>query len=181
MFGKTKSQPSEAGVIWRGGARKRRGFSPKAETERHGLCDDAMAITYNNLYLDIRQQLKKAGMPLKEGVLTVEDMVATYDCVAGVNGGGFEDPNGAGKGGIPKGMVVVNGETDYCVEGRSYEFVGFDDQYVLHTGKMTPEDARNKNILVIGGSGSGKTRFFVKPNLMQMHRRLLKNILMVQL
>ena len=31
------------------------------------------------------------------------------------------------------------------------------------------EYARNKNILVIGGSGSGKTRFFVKPNLMQMH------------
>ena len=29
--------------------------------------------------------------------------------------------------------------------------------------------ARNKNILVVGGSGSGKTRFFVKPNLMQMH------------
>ncbi|MCM1224212.1 MAG: type IV secretory system conjugative DNA transfer family protein, partial [Lachnospiraceae bacterium] len=29
--------------------------------------------------------------------------------------------------------------------------------------------ARNKNVLVIGGSGSGKTRFFVKPNLMQMH------------
>lgn len=32
-----------------------------------------------------------------------------------------------------------------------------------------PKFARNKNILVIGGSGSGKTRFFVKPNLMQMH------------
>ena len=31
------------------------------------------------------------------------------------------------------------------------------------------EYARNKNILIIGGSGSGKTRFFVKPNLMQMH------------
>ena len=29
--------------------------------------------------------------------------------------------------------------------------------------------ARNKNVLVIGGSGSGKTRFFVKPNLMQLH------------
>ena len=29
--------------------------------------------------------------------------------------------------------------------------------------------ARNKNVLVIGGSGSGKTRFYVKPNLMQMH------------
>ncbi|MDL2288221.1 type IV secretory system conjugative DNA transfer family protein, partial [Oscillospiraceae bacterium OttesenSCG-928-F05] len=32
-----------------------------------------------------------------------------------------------------------------------------------------PKYARNKNILVIGGSGSGKTRFFAKPNLMQMH------------
>lgn len=32
-----------------------------------------------------------------------------------------------------------------------------------------PKYARNKNILVIGGSGSGKTRFFIKPNLMQMH------------
>ena len=36
--------------------------------------------------------------------------------------------------------------------------------YLIH-----PKFARNKNILVIGGSGSGKTRFFVKPNLMQMH------------
>ena len=33
----------------------------------------------------------------------------------------------------------------------------------------SPKYARNKNILVIGGSGSGKTRFFVKPNIMQMH------------
>lgn len=32
-----------------------------------------------------------------------------------------------------------------------------------------PKYARNKNILVVGGSGSGKTRFFVKPNIMQMH------------
>lgn len=40
----------------------------------------------------------------------------------------------------------------------------------LTIGKPSaPKFARNKNILVIGGSGSGKTRFFVKPNLMQMH------------
>ena len=32
-----------------------------------------------------------------------------------------------------------------------------------------PKYARNKNVIVIGGSGSGKTRFFLKPNLMQMH------------
>mgnify|MGYP001294443480 FL=1 len=40
----------------------------------------------------------------------------------------------------------------------------------LTMGKPShPKYARNKNILVIGGSGSGKTRFFVNPNLMQMH------------
>ena len=40
----------------------------------------------------------------------------------------------------------------------------------LTMGKPShPKYARNKNILIVGGSGSGKTRFFVKPNLMQMH------------
>lgn len=40
----------------------------------------------------------------------------------------------------------------------------------LTMGKPSaPKYARNKNVIVIGGSGSGKTRFFVKPNLMQMH------------
>jgi len=32
-----------------------------------------------------------------------------------------------------------------------------------------PKTARNKNVMVVGGSGSGKTRFFIKPNLMQLH------------
>ena len=39
----------------------------------------------------------------------------------------------------------------------------------MNSRPKQPKYARNKNILVIGGSGSGKTRFFVKPNLMQMH------------
>ncbi|MBQ9278834.1 MAG: type IV secretory system conjugative DNA transfer family protein [Lachnospiraceae bacterium] len=34
-----------------------------------------------------------------------------------------------------------------------------------------PKYARNKNIIVVGGSGSGKTRFYVKPNIMQMHKK----------
>ena len=77
---------------------------------------------------------------------TVEKMVGEYDCVAGVNGGGFVDVNGAGNGGTPNGMIVVDGETKYCSENTKYEFVGFDDHYVLHTGKMTPAEAREKNI-----------------------------------
>lgn len=40
----------------------------------------------------------------------------------------------------------------------------------LTMGKpISPKYARNKNVEVIGGSGSGKTRFFIKPNIMQMH------------
>ena len=39
----------------------------------------------------------------------------------------------------------------------------------MESRPKSPKYARNKNILVIGGSGSGKTRFFVKPNLMQLH------------
>lgn len=43
-------------------------------------------------------------------------------------------------------------------------------EHLMMNGRpKNPKYARNKNILVIGGSGSGKTRFFVKPNLMQMH------------
>ena len=43
------------------------------------------------------------------------------------------------------------------------------ERITMSSRPKQPKYARNKNILVIGGSGSGKTRFFVKPNLMQMH------------
>ena len=43
------------------------------------------------------------------------------------------------------------------------------EQLTMSSRPKNPKYARNKNILVIGGSGSGKTRFFVKPSLMQMH------------
>ena len=43
------------------------------------------------------------------------------------------------------------------------------ERLMMSNRPKNPKYARNKNILVIGGSGSGKTRFFVKPNLMQLH------------
>lgn len=43
------------------------------------------------------------------------------------------------------------------------------ERLMMSNRPKQPKYARNKNVLVIGGSGSGKTRFFVKPNLMQMH------------
>ena len=42
------------------------------------------------------------------------------------------------------------------------------ERLTMNSRPINPKFARNKNVLVIGGSGSGKTRFFVKPNLMQM-------------
>ena len=43
------------------------------------------------------------------------------------------------------------------------------ERLMMDSRPKNPKYARNKNVVVIGGSGSGKTRFFVKPNLMQMH------------
>ena len=43
------------------------------------------------------------------------------------------------------------------------------ERLTMNSRPKIPKYARNKNVLVVGGSGSGKTRFFVKPNLMQMH------------
>ncbi|HGA2455161.1 TPA: VirD4-like conjugal transfer protein, CD1115 family [Streptococcus agalactiae] len=43
------------------------------------------------------------------------------------------------------------------------------ERLTMNGRPSNPKYARNKNVLVIGGSGSGKTRFYVKPNLMQMH------------
>ena len=43
------------------------------------------------------------------------------------------------------------------------------ERLTMSSRPKNPKYARNKNVLVIGGSGSGKTRFWLKPNLMQMH------------
>lgn len=43
------------------------------------------------------------------------------------------------------------------------------ERLTMNSRPSNPKYARNKNVLVIGGSGSGKTRFWLKPNLMQMH------------
>lgn len=76
--------------------------------------------------------------------LTVEDMVSTYHCIAGINGGGFLDENGQGSGGTPDGMIVVNGKASYGSSSNS--FVGFDEDYILHTGSITAAQAEESGI-----------------------------------
>lgn len=43
------------------------------------------------------------------------------------------------------------------------------ERLTMNGRPVQPKHARNKNVLVVGGSGSGKTRFFIKPNILQMH------------
>lgn len=71
------------------------------------------------------------------------------------------------------GSAIWGGEKDiepymdnYCPENN---VILTKTEFLTMGRPSAPKFARNKNILVIGGSGSGKTRFFVKPNLMQMH------------
>lgn len=71
------------------------------------------------------------------------------------------------------GSAIWGGEKDiepymdiYCPENN---VILTKTEFLTMGSPSAPKFARNKNILVIGGSGSSKTRFFVKPKLMQMH------------
>lgn len=77
---------------------------------------------------------------------TVADMVKKYDAVAGINAGGFYDPNGTGNGSIPDTMVVTGGQVYYGELGSANGFVGFDSNHILHTGNFTPADVKAKDI-----------------------------------
>lgn len=77
---------------------------------------------------------------------TVADMVAKFDAVAGINAGGFEDPEGRGNGSIPNTMVVYEGKIHYDYKGVQDGFVGIDENHILHVGKLTPKDVTERNI-----------------------------------
>jgi len=73
---------------------------------------------------------------------TVEQMVKYYDAVAGINAGGFYDPDGNGDGSIPDSLIVFNGSAYYGSLGSGVGFAGFDGDHVLHvSSKMTEGEA----------------------------------------
>ncbi|MBE6916874.1 MAG: phosphodiester glycosidase family protein [Ruminococcaceae bacterium] len=77
---------------------------------------------------------------------TVAEMVEEFDAVAGINAGGFDDPNGEGNGSIPDTLVVNNGHIYYPENGVQEGFVGFDSNHIMHVGMFTPDQIRDKNI-----------------------------------
>lgn len=71
----------------------------------------------------------------------VVDMIASYGAIAGVNAGGFEDPKGAGDGGIPKGVVISEGTLRYGNLNTTYEIIGMNQDNILVVGSMTAQKA----------------------------------------
>lgn len=78
---------------------------------------------------------------------TVAEMVEHFDAVAGLNAGGFEDPNGSGNGSIPDSLVVYDGQVYFAGSGCRGGFVGLDAEGYLHVAsRITAAEIEEKNI-----------------------------------
>ena len=77
---------------------------------------------------------------------TVEEMVGVFDGVAGINAGGFYDPDGTGNGSVPDSLTVVDGEIYYSHLGTRDGFAGLDSNHILHVGKLTEAEIRERDI-----------------------------------
>lgn len=78
--------------------------------------------------------------------LTLDKMVEKYDAAGGVNGGGFDDPGGNGKGGIPTGIVITDGKMIWGDASTMAHVAGFDADGILQVGYMSGQDALNRKI-----------------------------------
>lgn len=74
-------------------------------------------------------------------------MCERYGAVGGINGGAYYDVNGAGLGGTPQGLTIIDGVCYDDADGGVCSFVGFDANHILHTGYMTYADAQAKGIV----------------------------------
>ena len=78
---------------------------------------------------------------------TVAEMVEHFDAVAGINAGGFHDPNGSGNGSIPDTLVVYEGKVYYENNGTRTGFVGFDSNHIMHVAtRITSAEIKEKDI-----------------------------------
>lgn len=102
---------------------------------------------------------------------TVTEQAQSYGAILATNGGGFEDPNGTGNGGIPIGIVIHEGQIVWGSASKTYEVIGFDYDNKLVVGNMTGQQAVDRGVRdalsfgpvlivngepsVVNGSGSG--------------------------
>lgn len=84
---------------------------------------------------------------------TVAQYVEMFDAVAGINGGGFEDPNGQGNGSMPDCAIVSGGEIYCSWQGIGKGFVGIDQNNILQVGFTGTEELKTRQIR--DGTGYG--------------------------
>lgn len=78
----------------------------------------------------------------------VSQFVKEAGAIAGINGGGFVDTNGTGRGGCPLGIVIKDGRAWYGAgSSTKYSIVGFDKEHKLVIGKMTGKEALKKGVV----------------------------------
>lgn len=112
---------------------------------------DLKASTYKGKMLIVHNpQLVQVGSidSFGETGITLSQFLNKYNAIACTNAGGFEDEGGTGKGGIPDGIVIKNGQIVYGSAGGYYSgVVGFDSNGFLHVGNMTGSEALSAGIV----------------------------------
>lgn len=83
-----------------------------------------------------------AGAPGK----TIHQIAKAYNATAALNGGGFEDKNGTGDGGIPIGLVITEGNFVWGDQSKKYDVIGFNSDNILIVGNMTGKQALDAGI-----------------------------------
>ena len=86
------------------------------------------------------------GFVLDGGGMTLSAIVDKYDCVAGINGGKYEDEAGLGLGGMPQGIVISEGQLMMGDMNSTYGVYGFTNDNVLVVGNMTAATALSMGV-----------------------------------
>ena len=79
--------------------------------------------------------------PEEAGEYLVQDYVRAENAIAGINAGGFDDPNGQGDGSIPYGIIIKDGELIYGQPSDWNSVIGFNQENHLIVGNMTAQEA----------------------------------------
>jgi exopolysaccharide biosynthesis protein len=105
---------------------------------RHGNIRGYMMIVHDPLRLFIGTPNNFGG----QGV-TLANLIRNTGAVAGINAGGFNDPEGRGAGGTPEGLVITDGEVRWTTGGGWWgdSVVGFDSSGILHVGSFSVDQA----------------------------------------
>jgi exopolysaccharide biosynthesis protein len=146
---KESDQITDPGLITKDSSGEDNEDKDDLDTEKNEVIEvfDVFGLTYVGKMMIIHDpSLVKVGICSNFGKSgywgdTLSTMIKRYGAIAGVNGGGFEDPNGAGTGSIPLGITVVDGELIWGEPTNRISLIGFNKDDILMVGEMTVADA----------------------------------------